>query len=490
MTKLKQTIKTFLICGVLITVSACSTNQATGRNQFTGLMPASKEAQIGAQEHEKILKQFGGEVKDKALRDYVNRVGQKLVPHTERKDVTYTFTLLDSPVVNAFALPGGYVYVTRGILALANNEAELAGVIGHEIGHVTARHSAERYSSSVVVGLGASILSAAIKVDGASQALGLGANLYLSSYSRSQEHESDDLGIRYLSRAGYDTNGMAGFLKQLEASAKLETLETGKSKNVPSYLSTHPVTAERVSRSLAKAAEYPSQGKTNRIAYLKAISGMEIGDSAAQGFMVDNKFVHPELGFAFDIPKNYKTENTASAFMAQSKSRNGGTIIFTGGQKKAGQSVENYLRQTVLKGDLSGARDFGTNIINGFKTASVERTGAINGVKSNIRTIIFEWDKDTVYQMAIAMPVGVSSAGANALQQSALSFKRLSSADKRKYRPKKLTFRVASAGDTVEKMSARFPYNDGLNAERFRTINGMRSGEQPIKGSAYKVIVQ
>ncbi len=218
----------FLILPILI-LSACSTNQATGRNQFTGLMPASQEAQIGTQEHQKILKQFGGAVKDKALRDYVTRVGEKIVPHTERKDVKYTFTLLDSPVVNAFALPGGYVYVTRGILTLANNEADLAGVIAHEIGHVTARHSAERYSTSVLTSIGASILSAAIKVDGASQALGLGANLYLSSYSRSQEHESDDLGIRYLSRAGYDTMGMANFLKSLEASSILEKKEAGKS---------------------------------------------------------------------------------------------------------------------------------------------------------------------------------------------------------------------------------------------------------------------
>ena len=194
MTKFAFTIKTILLTSTLITVTACSTNQATGRNQFTGLMPASQESQIGAQEHEKILAQYGGVVKDAALRNYVAAIGQKLVPYTERQDVQYTFTLLDSPVVNAFALPGGYVYITRGILTLANNESELAGVIGHEIGHVTARHSAERYSTSVLTGLGASILSAVINVNGASQALGLGANLYLSSYSRSQEHESDDSG--------------------------------------------------------------------------------------------------------------------------------------------------------------------------------------------------------------------------------------------------------------------------------------------------------
>lgn len=493
MTKLNQTIKTILLGTSLIVITACSTNEATGRNQFTGLMSKSQEAQIGAQEHEKILAQYGGEVQDKALRDYVTRVGQKLIPFTERDDVTYTFTLLDSPVVNAFALPGGYVYITRGILTLANNEAELAGVIGHEIGHVTARHSAERYSRSVVTGLGASILASVINVNGASQALGLGANLYLSSYSRSQEHESDDLGIRYLARAGYDPKGMAGFLTSLEASANLEAKEAGKdgTKQAPSYLSTHPVTAERITRSMATAAKYPTDNDiTNRISYIKAISGMVVGDSAEQGFLDNGKFVHPKLGFIFDIPKNYKTENTPSAFIAQSKSTNGGTFIFTGGAKQPSQSIDNYLKQTVLKGEMSGARDFGTNTINGFRTASVERTGVVNNTKSNIRTIVVEWDNNTVYQMTLAMPIGLSNAEKQELQDSAFSFRRMTSSDKSKYRPKRIQMRVAGAGDSVASMSTRFPYDDGLNSERFRVINGLSFNEQVRANSAYKVIVQ
>jgi predicted Zn-dependent protease len=490
MTKFISFHKALLVLPFLI-LTACSTNQATGRNQFTGLMPASKEASIGAQEHEKILAQFGGAVKDKALRDYVTRVGQKIVPHTERPEVNYTFTLLDSPVVNAFALPGGYVYVTRGILMLANNEAELAAVIAHEIGHVTARHSAERYSTSVLTSVGASILSAAIKVDGASQALGLGANLYLSSYSRSQEHEADDLGIRYLSRAGYDTNAMAGFLKSLEASSALEAKETGNNSRPPSYLSTHPVTAERVTRSVAKAAEFPQSSKeTNRLSYLKTINGMEISNSAAQGFVDNNKFIHPEIGFMFPIPANYKTQNSAKNFVAQSKLQNGGTLILTGGQKDPSQSLEDFLRMAILKGDMSGARDFGTNTINGFKTASVERTGAINNRKSNIRNIVYQWDQNTVYVLTLAMPVGLPAAEMTELQKSAFGFKRMSASDKSKYRPKTLSFRVAKSGDTIQSMSSRFPYNDGLNADRFRVINGMNVDEQVRANQAYKIIVQ
>lgn len=481
----------FLILPILI-LSACSTNQATGRNQFTGLMPASQEAQIGTQEHQKILKQFGGAVKDKALRDYVTRVGEKIVPHTERKDVKYTFTLLDSPVVNAFALPGGYVYVTRGILTLANNEADLAGVIAHEIGHVTARHSAERYSTSVLTSIGASILSAAIKVDGASQALGLGANLYLSSYSRSQEHESDDLGIRYLSRAGYDTMGMANFLKSLEASSILEKKEAGKStKSVPNYLSTHPVTADRVTRSITEANKYPKGEKeTHRVTYLKQINGMTVGDSAEQGFIDNNKFVHPELGFIFNTPKNFKIHNTPKAVIAKSKTKNGPTLIFSSGKKDISQTAKDILTQVVLKGDTSTARDLGTNMINGFKTASAETSGVIGGLKSNIRHIVIEWDKEHVYFFSLVMPERTSVAEIEKLKSSAYSFKRMKASDKSKYLPKRIQIRVAKSGATAAAMAKKFPYDDDLNAMRFNVINGLKSGQPLQEGRAYKIISQ
>jgi len=493
MTNLRHFYKLIFILPLLMmTLAACSTNQATGRNQFTGLMPASQEAAIGAQEHKKILAQFGGEVKDKALRDYVTRVGGKIVPHTERPDVNYTFTLLDSPIVNAFAVPGGYVYVTRGILTLAKNEAELAAVIAHEIGHITARHSAERYSTSVVTGIGANILSAALNVNGASQALGLGTNLYLKSYSRSQEHEADDLGVRYLSRAGYNPDAMANFLQALENHSALEAAEAGrKQNNIPNYLSTHPVTAERITRSFAKADTFPEgANRTNRIDFLKAINGMEVGDSAAQGFVDNGRFVHPELGFLFTLPANYRTENSAQAFIAQSRNRNGGALVLTSGKKRSDQSIDDYLRQNVLKGDLSTARDFGTNTINSLRTASVERSGRVNNTRANIRTIVYQFGKDRVYQIDLIMPQTAAQSDIKRLQDSAFSFRKMTSADKRKYRPKRMAFRVAKAGDSVAKFASLFPYDDNLNERRFRVLNGLKPNDLLIARQSYKIITQ
>jgi predicted Zn-dependent protease len=489
MTKFRISYKLILTLPILAILSACSTNQATGRNQFTGFLPVSQEASIGAQEHEKILAQYGGMIQNRALQDYVTSVGNKIVPYTERKDVNYTFTVLDSPIVNAFALPGGYVYVTRGLLALANSEAEMAAVIAHEIGHVTARHSAERYSTSVLTSIGASIAAAAINVDGAGQALGLGANLYLSSYSRSQEHEADDLGIRYLSRAGYDPDAMADFLKSLEAHAQLEAREAGRDQGqAPSYLSTHPVTANRIARSITESGNFPDGGAINRIDYLKAINGMTIGDSASQGFVTNGKFVHPELGFIFNVPSGFKTENQPQAFIAQGA--NGATLLFTAAKKPASQSMEDFLRQTVLKGDMSGARDFGSNVINGMQTASVEKSGTLNGKPANMRIVAFQWDADSAYLFTLAMPQGVTAAQLQQMQDAVFSFNRLSAAQKARYRPKSLTFRVAGSGDTVSTMAARYAYDDGLNEMRFRVINGLYPNGQVQANGAYKVIVQ
>lgn len=476
----------------LVILGACTTNLATGEKQFTPFMPASAEAQIGATEHEKIIKEYGGTIKNSALQAYVTNVGKKLVPHTERKDVTYTFTVLDSPVVNAFALPGGYVYITRGILALANDEAELAAVMGHEMGHVTARHSAERYSASILTGIGATIISAAVKTPGLDQAVGLGANLYLSSYSRSQEHQADDLGVRYISRAGYDPRAMSRFLRSLEASAALDAKIAGRddADKQPSYFSTHPVTSDRISASSNAATQYAQSNMNNRDAYMRAISGMQMGDSADQGFMAAGMFVHPAIGFKFEIPKDFATQNTPSRFIATSKRKNGPAIIFSGGAKPTSQNITDYLTKTVLKGDLSTAKDLTTTNVNGMPAASVEIPGTVNGVKSTIRAMVIEWDKGSVFRFDIAMPAGTTNAEQRALKNSVFSFARLTSADKKRYKPKQILTFAAKPGDSAGARAASLPYDDDFNLERFRVYNGLSANDTLVAGQRYKTIVQ
>ena len=176
--------KTLFVAAMLFAVgalSACSTNPATGEQQFAAFMSPQQEQQAGASEHENVMKTFGLPENSDALQAYVNNIGQKLAANTERTDVQYKFFVLDDEMVNAFALPGGYIYVTRGLMAYAGNEAQLAAVLAHEIGHVTGRHSAERYSRGIVTSLGAMVLSAALDSQAASQALGIGSDLFMKS---------------------------------------------------------------------------------------------------------------------------------------------------------------------------------------------------------------------------------------------------------------------------------------------------------------------
>ena len=250
----KKICKPLLMCSAIALLAGCSTNAATGRTQFAGLMSPQQETQVGASEHEKIVKQFGL-YKNSKLQSYVTEIGKRVSVNTERADVQYKFFVLDSPIVNAFALPGGYVYISRGLMALSNSEAELAGVLAHEIGHVTARHSAERYSHGVVTSLGAAVIAAAVDSTGVSQALGLGSNLYMSSYSRSQENEADSLGIRYLSKGGYEPKAMSSFLNAMQNQSAVDSKAKGEKSGGANYFSTHPATADRVAKTRNESAQ-------------------------------------------------------------------------------------------------------------------------------------------------------------------------------------------------------------------------------------------
>jgi predicted Zn-dependent protease len=238
---------------------ACSRveNPVTGKTEYTTVSPEQERA-IGAQEHPRILQQFGGAYPDEKLQAYIDQIGERVAAKSDRPDTDYTFTLLNSEVPNAFALPGGYVYITRGLLALAENEAEMAGVLAHEIGHVTARHTAERYGQTMaanIAGVGLGVLLGGE----AAQAGGALGGLLLTSYSRDQEFEADMLGGRYLARTGYDTRAMAGFLSQLQAHSRLEAALAGQPEKADSFniMQTHPRTADRIERALEQAGASP-----------------------------------------------------------------------------------------------------------------------------------------------------------------------------------------------------------------------------------------
>jgi predicted Zn-dependent protease len=461
----------------LIPLAACSTNPATGKTQFAGLMSPSQEVEVGASEHEKIRQQYGF-YEDARLQAYVNSVGAKVTAQTERPDVAYKFFILDSPIVNAFALPGGYLYVSRGLLALANSEAELAAVLSHETGHITARHSAERYSHGVVTTLGAAILSAAIDSGGVTQALGAGNQLYLSSYSRGQEDEADTLGLRYMTRGGYDPAGMSSFL----ASLQREGAASGQNEKGASYFSTHPATGERVAKTYQEARQYAPGGAINRNEYLEAINGIVYGDSMEHGFARDQTFYHPPMGFAFTAPPGYRIINQPQQVVAVSNS--GAVVVFDMVQVSADISPADFITQGWLNGKSSLVPQ---NIqVNGMPAATTGFDGTINGRPVTVQMVAIRW-KDKFARFQVAIPKDASGAEIDAIRRTTYSFRNLGAQEIATLKPQHVNIVTATSSDSIPLLAAKQPFGNE-NEARFRLLNALTGNLSIQPGQKYKIV--
>jgi predicted Zn-dependent protease len=480
----KYALTVFCMSG--LTLAACSVNPATGQKQFTAFLPAGQEAAVGATEHEKVQATYGNFMSG-PISDYVNRIGQKVAANTERTDVQYKFFVIDSPIVNAFAVPGGYVYVSRGLLALANSESELAGVIAHEIGHITGRHAASRMSQGVLAGLGAAIVGAATGSQAIGQIATVGSDLYIKSYSREQEHQSDELGVRYLSRAGYDPKAMASFLASLDAQTKLDQRIAGKQEGQGmNYFSTHPVTADRIKQASAQAAQYPvsSTPIVNRDVYLSMINGLTYGDSEDQGFVRGDNFYHPKIGFTFAIPANFVVNNTPSEVVAASP--DGSAIILDSGRDDQGRDPLSYLTQNWMKNNPpTGAESI---TINGMPAATAAFAGTANNKPVIIRVVAIQWQPGQFFRFQMAIPQDAGTATVENLKRSTYSFRAMTTQEKSSIKPYKIRTFTAKQGDTVASVSQQMAYAN-FREERFRVLNGL-SSENLTAGSVYKLITQ
>lgn len=480
--------KMLMTGAALCALAACSTNPATGERQFTALMSPAQENQVGAQENAKVLQTYGIPENSQNLQAYVNQVGQRVAQDTERSDVQYKFTLLDSPMVNAFALPGGYVYVTRGLMALANSEAEFAGVVAHEIAHITGRHSAERYSQGVLTTLGAAALSIALDSNAASQALGVGSQLYMSSYSRGQESQADDLGIRYLHKAGYDTFAMASFLNALDRDSQLGDQARGQSGGGVDYFATHPKTADRVNQATAIAAQYAANQKTvNRNKYLRMIDGMVYGDSERQGFVRGQTFWHPQMGFTFTAPAGFTLSNQPTQVIAASK-QTGAVIILDSAQNPQGADPLTYLTSTWMQGKpVTGAERID---INGKPAATASIPGTVQGQAVTIRLVAVQWAPDKFFRFQMAIPGNAGAALVDELKRATYSLRPMTAQEKQSIRPRKLKIVTAGAGDTAASLAARMAVDTGDRAQHFRVLNGLENGQDIQPGQLYKIVVE
>lgn len=350
-----------LAAALLLSACASQVNPVTGRTELT-VMDEATEIREGAKAHEEVLKEYG--VYDNPrLQAYVNDLGQKLAGQSHRAHLKWTFTVLDSPEINAFALPGGYVYVTRGIMAYLESEAELAGVMGHEIGHVTARHSAQRATRQQTAGIGvlaATVLGAVLEAGGVSGATNMAGQLsqtaaagYIASYSRDQESQADQLGAEYLARNHYDPRNMVDVIQVLknqdQFAADTAKAEGKAAPSASNWLSSHPASEKRLADIQAYAVRY--QGTTGhaddgRARYLQAIAGMTFGDSAGQGLVRGRNFYHEDLGIALTAPAGWKIQNAADAITMINAAGDAALIVRLV-PPKAGGTHEEVIRNVV-----------------------------------------------------------------------------------------------------------------------------------------------
>jgi len=467
--------------------AACSVNPATGRSSFTGFMSEGDELQVGRENHPKILEEFGGTSGGPELAAYVQDLGNRLAAKSERPDLKFTFTVLNSPIVNAFAVPGGYIYVTRGLLALANDEAELGGVIAHEIGHITARHSAERYSSSILTQIGLIGLGVATGSGDLVNLAGTGAQVYLQSYSRDQEFEADMLGVRYLGRSAYDTRAMSEFLASMQADARLDATIAGNPNAADQFniMQTHPRTADRVARAVQEAGQPPADAIVNRDVYLQHIDGLLYGDDPSQGFIKGRRFAHPKMKIEFTVPQGFVLNNSADAVVAIGPQ--GSQIVFDGGGQGYGGDMANYISGVWAKN--IELRSLERTQINGMEAATGTALVNTRQGAAFARLVAIRANSGVIYRFLGIAPRNGAQSLDSAFMSTASSFRRLSDAEAAALKPMRIRIVTVQPGDSVASLAGRMPFED-YREQRFRVLNGLESGEALTAGQRVKLIVE
>lgn len=449
-------------------------------------MPAAAQQS----QHDQIVEYYGGAYTENGIDDYVRGIVARLEPHANLQTPIRHVTVLNSPIVNAFATPEGGVYVTRGIVALANSEDELAGVIGHEIAHVAEGHGQSRQGMSLItgiIGLGMQVAGAG---DLAMLGYNVGANLGLSSYSRTQEADSDRLGVRYLHRAGYDPYALADFFYSMQAEAELQQTLAGRGQNpiaAMEFFSTHPNTSGRIEATYDRARNKGiAEGAIARIIqpYMDRIDGILYGDGAEQGFIRGQSFYHPDLGFQFTVPNGYRLQNSASAVNASHQ--DGSRIRFDLGQNQRGRNLAQYVVGDFaqeLEVQLYNPQSF---TINGRAAANARGTATSGNNQVDVFAVAYDAGNGQVFRFVMSGPSGrnFDQRGWFDTQD---SFRRFSGNDAENLHVHTVQTYRAQRGDTVERLSQRMAFND-YQVERFRALNGLRRNEAIAQGEWYKVV--
>jgi len=501
----RRPIRQALLVAAAVLLASCAsvTNPVTGQRELS-VMDEQAEITEGKKAHAEVLQEYGV-VQDARVQAYVNDLGQRLAKQSHRANLQWTFTVLDSPEINAFALPGGYVYVTRGIMAYMESEADLAGVMGHEIGHVTARHGAQRATRQQTAGIGvlaASVLGAVAEAYGfggagqlASQGAQAAAAGYIASYSREQELQADQLGAEYLARNGYDPKNMVDVievLKRQEQFAADAAKAAGKTaKQGGDWLASHPSNEQRLAEIRQTAASYvaktPSGGYADdgRARYLQAVSGLDFGDSAEQGLVRGRNFYHEPLGVAITAPQGWRIQNAADAITLVNAAGDAGLIVKTV-PEKAGATHEEIVRNVIKP--TSGNVEKRT--YNGLSATHFvgQRKNSQGQTQPVTATVVTGPQKQNFMLLYAARNAQALQKATPQLLEAEQSFRALSAADRQAARPWKIALAPFPRGGFAE-LAKRSPLPQDSAERQLQLINGVYGGSAvPAVGQQVKVV--
>ena len=479
---MKRIVSLGAIVLLYIVIGSCAKNPVTGKNDF---MLMSKEQEIAmGQQSDPEIKAFFGVYEDAKLQQFINEKGQQMAAVSHRPDLKYQFKVVDSPVVNAFAVPGGYVYFTRGIMAHFNNEAEFAGVLGHEIGHIAARHSAKQYSNATLAQIGL-IAGSVISPEFAQVAdlASTGVQLLFLKFGRDAESQSDKLGVEYSTKIGYDAREMAGFFSTLDRLSAQSGAE-----EVPTFLSTHPDPANR-EKKVAKEAETwrrktnTPQLDVNRENYLRMIDGIVYGEDPKQGFVEHNVFYHPVLRFQFPIPSQWIVQNTPQ--QVQMGARDGSALMML--TLAQGNSLE-AAAQRILENYQLSLVESKRETVNGLPAVAMIADQRQQQQEQGVRTLTYLIQfGQNIYAILGASSIANFNGYAQLFQNTMTGFRELNDPEKINRQPERVRVKTIRSSGTLRDGLASLGV-DQARMEEMATLNGMTLADRVQQGTLIKVI--
>lgn len=471
-----------VLCALALT--NCATNPVTGNPNFV-TMSESQEISTGRNEDQKVREQYGS-YDDPALQRYVNDIGQRLAKASHRAGLQYQFLVVDSPQVNAFALPGGYIYITRGILAYLNSEAELAAVLGHEIGHVTARHSVQQLSAATAANVGASVLQIfvpQIRNSGGDALINTLGGALLSGYGREHELEADRLGAEYLARTGYDPQAMikvVGVLKNQELfDAEVAKAEGREARAYHGLFASHPDNDTRLQEVVREAAKFKSaENRVNREEFMRGMDRMIFADSPAQGIVRNSTFYHPDLGLTLDFPAGWRIQNNAQNVAAASPDQ--GALIDLRSAGRAEGSPTDVLRKILKLG--SGSAVTPQNL-GGLQAAVTDTT--LSGKPTRVAVVFLG---TSAYAIGLQAKDAAAYARHKAAMETAMnSFHTMTAQERKQAQPLRIKIITAHAGQTFAAL-ARNSSLGKFAENHLRVINSLYPSGEPVAGQSLKIV--